>query len=117
MDISVTEAASDTNVGTSTKQLRAGAAGRQRELEKHRRYPPKEGTPELVPIVYEAGGRPGREAEAFIRSVVAEEEGTPRMRVLEDLRQKLSVALQRGNASLLLSSGPPMQGWPWERKP
>ena len=115
LDISVTEAATATNLGGSSRPPRPGAAAKTREREKHTRYPPLASTPELIPIVYEAGGRPGREAGAFLCTMVASDDD--RAMVLEDLRQRVAVALQRGNAALLLSPGPPVGGWPWSRHP
>ena len=114
LDISVTEAATATNLSGSTRPPRPGAAARNREREKHTRYPLKTSAPELIPIVYEAGGRPGQAAEAFLRSIVAHDD--ERAAVLEDLRQRIAVALQRGNAALLLSAGPPAGGWPWGKR-
>ena len=113
LDISVTEAAAATNLGGSSRPPRPGAAAKTREREKHVRYPSQASAPELIPIVYEAGGRPGREAEAFLRAMVANDDD--RAIVLEDLHQRVAVAL-RGNAALLLSAGPPVDGWPWSRE-
>ena len=111
LDISVTEAATATNLRGARHTPRPGAAAKKREREKHTRYPPQASTPEFIPIVYESGGRPGREAEAFLRAIVAYDDD--RASALQDLRQRLAVALQRGNAALLLSAGQPPGGWPW----
>ena len=113
LDISVTEAAAVTRLG-SRRAPRPGAAARTREGEKHRRYPPAEATPTLIPIVYESGGRAGGEAEAFLKSLVQETESATRAEAICDLRLRLAAALHRGNASLLLSGGPGPRGWPWK---
>ena len=114
MDVSVTEAASATRVGQG-RGARACAAARHREADKHRRYPPHAAAPVLIPSVYEAGGRAGEQAEAFLHSVVAEEPDRARAEVIADLRLRLVVALHRGNAALMLSGEPPAAGWPWAR--
>ena len=116
LDISVTEAASTTHVGEG-RAARAGAAARHREAEKHRRYPAAADAPILIPMVYEAGGRAGGQAEAFLRSVAADEPERTRAEVLTDLRLRLATALHRGNAALLLSTEAPAGGWPWARAP
>ena len=108
LDISATGAATATNLGTTRRPPRPGAAATPRKREKHLRYPCLASAPELIPIVYEAGGRPGREAESFLRSLVAQEDD--RASMLEDLRQRIAVTLQQGSAALLLSAGPPVGG-------
>ena len=63
------------------------------------RYP----GPDLVPFAVEALGRPGRDAVAFLRSLAPPDPET-RSVVLGAAWQALSVALQVGNAELLLSA-------------
>ena len=115
LDVSVTDAANSTNRRPAAR-AKAGTAAKSRETEKHHRCAPNTHAPSLVPIVYEAGGRAGREADWFLRSVVADTDSQSREEVLRDLRQDLSIALMRGNATLLLSAGPPPGGWPWRRQ-
>ena len=69
---------------------------------KRRRYPPSGG--ELVPLVFEAGGRPAEETVAFVRSWGAELDDAERSRVIRYAWQQYSCALQTGNAEMILSA-------------
>ena len=111
LDISVTEPACPTNLQGAAAQV--GSSAHKREGEKHRRYPARAGLPTLIPLVYEAGGRPGRAAEAWLRRVVGGDTATERSAAMAELRQGVATALQRGNAALLMAGGPPAGGWPW----
>ena len=87
-------------MSTSARRARtSGIAARARELEKHRRY----AGPGLVAAVLETGGLAGKELTAFLRG---EASADPLLRSgqLQDVRQRLAVAVQRGNAAMLLSS-------------
>ena len=95
---------------------RPGAAARARESAKHRRYPAGPDRPQLIPLAYETGGRAGAEAEAFLREVCVASGDVTRSEAIQSLRQRIAVALQRGNAGLLLAGGPPPGGWPWQRR-
>ena len=69
---------------------------------KRARYPPSGG--ELVPLVFETGGRPSEEAVAFIRTYghgLADEE---RAEILGGFWRRLSRKLQFGNAEMVLSA-------------
>ena len=88
--------------------LRSQEAARQREQEKHKRYP----GPGLCAAALEGGGRMGAELASFLRAH-APGEGADRAQVLADVRQRLVVALARGNAAMLLSSaGARPRPWP-----
>ena len=69
---------------------------------KRTRYPPRGG--ELVPLVFEAGGRPSDEAASFIRAYRHELSDTERAAVLGGLWRRLSRKLQIGNADMVLSA-------------
>ncbi len=69
---------------------------------KRRRYPPSGG--ELVPLVFEAGGRPADETVAYVRSLGAGCEGAERSQVIRFVWQQYSTVLQSGNAEMILSA-------------
>jgi hypothetical protein len=69
---------------------------------KRLRYPPSGG--ELVPLIFEAGGRPADETVAFVRSWGATLDPAERSRVIRYAWQQFSVTLQSGNAEMILSS-------------
>ena len=66
------------------------------------RYPPTGGN--LVPLVFEAGGRPAEETVAFVRSWGAGLDSAERSRVIRFAWQQYSTVLQSGNAEMLLSA-------------
>ena len=106
IDVSITDVSSD-GTRAPARAKNAGLAARARELEKHRRYPGRG----LVAAVLETGGLAGKELHAFLRAH-ADSDPAVRSGQLQDIRQRLAVALQRGNAALLLSSARPHQQ-PW----
>ena len=65
-------------------------------------HPPSGG--ELVPLVFEAGGRPAEETVAFVRSWAAELEDAERSKVIRHAWQQYSCTLQSGNAEMILSA-------------
>ena len=69
---------------------------------KRRRYPPSGG--ELVPLVFEAGGRPAEETVAFVRSWGLEMDAAERSKVIRYAWQQYSTVLQSGNAEMILSA-------------
>ena len=69
---------------------------------KRTRYPPRGG--ELVPLVFEAGGRPSDEAATFIRSYGHGLSDAERAVALGGLWRRLSRVLQIGNAEMVLSA-------------
>ena len=66
------------------------------------RYPPSGG--ELVPLVFEAGGRPADETVAFVRSWASEADEAERARIIRYAWQQYSNVLQSGNAEMILSA-------------
>ena len=106
VDVSVTDASGE--VGAAERRARRpGAAARVREQEKHRRYPGRG----LVAAVLETGGRAGRELHAFLRSH-ATQDPAQRSAQLADIRQRLAVVLQQGNAAQMLSAaGSALRPW------
>ena len=65
-----------------------------------------DGTPsggELVPLVFEAGGRPAEETVAF-RSWATELDDADRSRLIRFAWQQYSCVLQPGNAEMILSA-------------
>ena len=69
---------------------------------KRLRYPPSGG--ELVPLVFEAGGRPAEETVAYVRSLGHGLEGAERTQLLRYAWQQYSTVLQSGNAEMILSA-------------
>jgi len=69
---------------------------------KRSRYPPSGG--ELVPLVFEAGGRPADETVAFVRSWASGADDTDRARIIRFAWQQYSNVLQSGNAEMILSA-------------
>ena len=85
------------------RSRRSGLAAAQMVDHKRARYPPGPGL-ELVPMVFEAGGRPSEEAAAFIRSYGGGLGDEERSELLSSLWREISVALHTGNAEMLLSA-------------
>ena len=79
-----------------------GLAAAQAVEKKRDRYPPHGG--ELVPLVFETGGRPSDEATSFVRSYGADLDDGDRSELLGGLCRQISRTLQRGNAEMLLSA-------------
>ena len=69
---------------------------------KRRRYPPTGG--ELVPLVFEAGGRPAAETVAYVRSLAVGLEDAERSKAIRYAWQQYSTVLQTGNAEMILSA-------------
>ena len=102
LDTSIACAHSDDQSRQRARSGRDGLAAQLREDEKRRRYPPQGG--ELVPVVFETGGRPGDAAVAYVRSLARDLEGAGRTEVLRYAWQQLSCLLQVGNAEALLAA-------------
>ena len=81
---------------------RDGVAAADAVRGKRRRYPPSGG--ELVPLVFEAGGRPADETVAYVRSWAAELDDAERSRAIRYAWQQYSIVLQSGNAEMILSA-------------
>ena len=79
-----------------------GVAATDAVRAKRLRYPPAGG--ELVPLVFEAGGRPAEETVAFVRSWCVGLESAERSAVIRFAWQQYSVVLQSGNAEMILSA-------------
>ena len=69
---------------------------------KRRRYPPGGG--ELVPLIFEAGGRPAEETVAYVRSLGLELDSAERTQVMRLAWQQYSNVLQAGNDEMILSA-------------
>ena len=69
---------------------------------KRRRYPPEGG--ELVPLIFEAGGRPAEETVAYVRSLGLELDSAERTQVMRLAWQQYSNVLQAGKAEMILSA-------------
>ena len=69
---------------------------------KRRRYPPEGG--ELVPCIFEAGGRPAETTVAYVRSLAHGLDGVERTNFLRLAWQQYSTVLQSGNAEMVLSA-------------
>ena len=82
---------------------RDGVAAEDAVRVKRRRYPPEGG--ELIPLVFESGGRPAEETVTYIRSLGASV-GDPveRSMLTRALWQQYACTLQCGNAEMLLSA-------------
>ena len=81
---------------------RDGVAAADAVRVKRRRYPPSGG--ELVPLVFEAGGRPAEETVAFVRSWATELDEADRSGLMRFAWQQCSSVLQSGNAEMILSA-------------
>ena len=79
-----------------------GVAAADGVRSKRSRYPPSGG--ELVPLVFEAAGRPAEETLAFVRSWALELDEAERARVIRFAWQQYSSILQSGNAEMILSA-------------
>ena len=82
---------------------RDGLAAAQMVDAKRDRYPPREGL-DLVPMVFETGGRPSDEAVSFVRSYGANLDDAGRSEVLSRIWRDISRTLQQGNAEMILSA-------------
>ena len=81
---------------------RDGVAAADAVRGKRRRYRPSGG--ELVPLVFEAAGRPAEETVAFVRSWGVGLDEADRSRVIRFAWQQYSTVLQSGNAEMILSA-------------
>jgi len=81
---------------------RDGVAAADGVRSKRRRYPPHGG--ELVPLVFEAAGRPAEETVAWVRSWGLELDDADRSKVIRYAWQQYSTVLQSGNAEMILSA-------------
>ena len=103
MDWAVTCAHTTYAPRRQARSRRSGLAAAQMVDHKRARYPPGPGL-ELVPMVFEAGGRPSEEAAAFVRSHGGGFGDEERSELLSNLWREISVTLHTGNAEMLLSA-------------
>jgi hypothetical protein len=117
LDVATRDAASGRKIYVDTKvtcahsgyqprqQARAGkdgVAAADAVRGKRLRYPPSGG--ELVPLIFEAGGRPATETVEFVRSWGLNLELVERSQVIRHAWQQYSCVLQSGNAEMILSA-------------
>ena len=102
VDACVTCAHSGYEPTQRSRASKEGAAAAAAVRGKRRRYPPSGG--ELVPLVFEAGGRPADETVAFVRSWAVDLDDAERSKVIRFAWQQYSSVLQSGNAEMILSA-------------
>ena len=100
IDISVTDAVSASPKYNNSHARHDGNAATTREHDKQRRY---HHHPNLIPFVFETGGRWGTTAEAWIKSI-APTDPDERSECLAQLRYTLSTTLQRSVADAILTA-------------
>ena len=102
VDASVTCAHSGYEPRQRARAGKDGVAAADAVRQKRQRYPPSGG--ELVPLVFEAGGRPAEETVTFVRSWAGDLPDADRARLIRYAWQQYSCILQSGNAEMLLSA-------------
>ena len=102
VDACVTCAHSGYEPTQRARARKAGVAAAAAVRGKRSRYPPSGG--ELVPLVFEAGGRPADETVAFVRSWASQVDEAERARTIRFAWQQYSTVLQSGNAEMILSA-------------
>ena len=102
VDASVTCAHSGYEPLQRARAGKDGVAAADAVRGKRIRYPPSGG--ELVPLVFEAAGRPAEETVAFVRSWGHELDPAERSRAIRYAWQQYSTVLQSGNAEMILSA-------------
>ncbi len=105
-DVTCPDTFAASHVGTSATE--AGQAAKQAEILKCRKYEALARTFTFVPVAIETGGSVGPSASLLISQLgkkIKEKTGDPRESAY--LRQRLSVAIQRGNAASVLGTFSP----------
>ena len=102
LDATVTCAHSGSQPRQRARANKDGLAASNAVDDKRELYPPSGG--ELVTLAFEAGGRPGQETVAFVRSWGHGAEPGERTEIIHFAWQQLSVALQTGNAEMILAA-------------
>ena len=102
IDVSVTCAHSSTALRQRARFNHDGLAAVNAADSKRERYPPAGG--ELVPLIFEAAGRPGAETVALVRSWGHDLEPAQKTETIRYAWQQLSTLLQTGNAEVLLAT-------------
>ena len=112
VDVTVVDPLSAQGASMAARARADGVAARDRQREKHARYP----GPALVAAAVEAGGRMGIEFEAFLRSHAPPADAPDRLAALRDGRMRAVIAAVRGTATMLLTSaGTGPKPW-WRRR-
>ena len=108
VDVTVVDPLSAQGASMAARARADGVAARDRQREKHARYP----GPLLVAAAIEAGGRMGNEFESFLRAHAPPADAPERRAALLDARMRAVVAAVRGTATMLLTSaGPGPKPW------
>ena len=102
VDWSVTCEHSDNAPRRQSRANNGGLAAANQVQVKRARYPPEGG--QLLPMVFESGGRACEEAEEFIRSYGDGLSLADRSRVVGTAWRQISRVLQVGNAEMLISA-------------
>ena len=102
VDATVTCAHSGSQPRQRARANKDGLAVSNAVDDKHERYPASGG--ELVALAFEAGGRPGEETVAFVRSWGHGADPAERIEIIRYAWQQLSTILQTGNAEMILSA-------------
>ena len=102
VDVTVTCAHSGNAPRQRARSNKDGLAASNAVDDKRERYPPAGG--ELVPLAFEAGGRPADETVAFVRSWGHGLAPAERTEVIRYAWQQFSTIMQTGNAEMLLSA-------------
>ena len=104
IDVTVVDPLAAGGSSIKTRAKKPGTAAREREREKHQRYP----GPQLVAAAVEAGGRLGKEFDSLLKAqspaARTAEEKAARVKVLQDGRMRVVIAAVRGTAAMLLSA-------------
>ena len=100
VDVSVTCPHSSYGPRQRARSNKDGLAACNRVQEKRDRYPPHGG--ELVPLVFETGGRPADETVAFIQAYGQNLEKKERSEIIAQTWQQYSTLLAIGNAEMIL---------------
>ena len=102
VDAVITCAHSGSEPREQARSNKDGLAASNAADEKRDRYPPAGG--DLVPLAFEAAGRPGEETVKFVRSWGLGLDGGERSGVIRFAWQQFSTILQTGNAEMILSA-------------
>ena len=102
IDTTVTCAHSGYEPRQRARANKDGLAASNAVDKKRERYPPTGG--ELVPMAFEAGGRPAEETAAYMRTWGHGLEAGEQSEVIRYAWQQLSTLLQVGNAEMILSA-------------
>jgi hypothetical protein len=107
IDVGYRTTATDNQEELFRRAVDDGSAASCYVTEKRRRYPPQSNPGEgLVPFIFEALGRPSREAEAFLRAL-APADMSKRSSMLAEAWQSISIITQTRLAEILISAENP----------